>query len=191
MTKTTSNPVTQGLENELASIWRFALYLTHDNDDAEDLFQKTCLRALEKRNQYRDTGQLRSWCFRICQNIWRNEIRARAIRLNKGFVEGHHEDSRDASMSDSGRDLPDSILHIDQVFEAVEKLPEAQRMVVILVCVEGFTYRDSAAILDVPIGTVMSRLARARLTLGEKFIESRSTADNLCHEIPAAQVTKS
>lgn len=191
MTKTSSNPVTLGLENELASIWRFALYLTHDNDDAEDLFQKTCLRALEKRDQYRDTGQLRSWCFRICQNIWRNEIRARNIRLNKGFVEGHQEDSTNTSISNPGGECPDSNLLVNQVFDAVEKLPEAQRIVVILVCVEGFTYRDTAAILDVPIGTVMSRLARARLTLGEKFIESKPTMGHIYHKIPAAQVTKS
>jgi len=68
------------------------------------------------------------------------------------------------------RDSPESQLRLHQIYQLVESLPDAQRLVVVLVCVEGFTYDETAQILDIPIGTVMSRLARARMTLGKAIL---------------------
>lgn len=175
MKSISSNPVSEGLERELDPLWRFTLYLTKDKHDAEDLFQRTCLRALEQHDKYEATGQLRSWLFRISQNIWYNELRSRKIRKSKSFVQPDPLNDTDDEAHRTNNDRPDTNLLFDQVFSAVEGLPEAQRLVIILVCVEGFSYRDAAAVLDVPIGTVMSRLARARLALGSKFLESRSS----------------
>jgi len=167
MTLNPPNSVATGLEQELEPLWRFTLYLTRDNHDAEDLFQRACLRALEQRDKYQPTGQLRSWLFRLTQNVWYNELRSRTIRDRRAFVSGDLAGQEAENVEGS---QPDSSLLFNQVFNAVEALPEAQRLVVILVCVEGFSYREAAEVLDIPTGTVMSRLARARYTLGNQFL---------------------
>ena len=154
---------------ELPSLWRFALQLTRDTHDAEDLVQRTCVRAMEKTEHYDDSGKLKSWLFSIAHNLWRNELRSRAIRA-RGDIQAANPAGLDES--ELGRDLstPDSRLEFQDVIKAVEALPEGQRLVVQLVCVNGFSYSETAAILDIAVGTVMSRLARARLVIGEQFL---------------------
>ena len=154
---------------ELPSLWRFALQLTRDKHDAEDLVQRTCVRAMERSDQYNDTGKLKSWLFRIAHNIWKNELRSRAIRHRGDLQAVNPEGLEDAEL---GRDTstPETRLEFQQVVNAVEALPEGQRLVTQLVCVSGFSYAETASILDIAVGTVMSRLARARVAIGEQFI---------------------
>ena len=137
--------------------------------------QRTCVRAIEQSDRYTDTGKLKSWLFRIAHNIWRNELRSRTIR-ERGNPDGVNETA-------PGRDIvtPETRLEFDEVVAAVEALPEGQRLVVQLVCVNGFSYSETASILEVAIGTVMSRLARARISIGEQFLieESEGQLRNL------------
>ncbi len=104
--------------------------------------------------------------FRIVRTVWIDELRGRKVRLGRGIV-----DAEDEIVVDGPRVI-ESRLTLDTVRRAVATLPEAQREVLMLVCVEGLSYRETAETLGLPMGTVMSRLARARLTI------ARLTEDN-------------
>ncbi len=159
---------------ELPSLWRFALQVTRDKHDAEDLVQRTCVRAIEQCHRYKEVGKPKSWLFKIAQNLWTNELRSKAIRERGGYVQPS-EHGEEAAIPDN--ETPESQLELQDIVTAVEALPEAQRMVMILVCVNGFSYSETASILEVPIGTVMSRLARARLSIGEQFLNDDSNPE--------------
>ena len=159
MNETSRREVRAGLEPCLARLWRYALVLTRGNDAAEDLVQATCLRALERADQFTPGTRLDRWLFTILRSIWLNEIRSRRIRERGGFV-----DAEDALTSDGAREIETNIL-ASEVLMAVGKLPEAQREAVLLVYAEGYSYAEAASALSVPIGTVMSRLAAARAAL--------------------------
>ena len=107
--------------------------------------------------------------FRIAHNIWKNELRSRAIR-ERGNLQIGNSHGFDFSEHAQENSTPETRLELHDVINAVEELPEGQRLVMQLVCANGFSYAETAAILDVPVGTVMSRLARARLSIGEKFL---------------------
>lgn len=154
---------------ELPALWRFALQLTRDKHDAEDLVQRTCVRAMEQSDQYNDSGKLKSWLFRIAHNIWKNELRSRAVR-QRGDLQAVNPEGLEASQLGHDNSTPETRLELQQVVNAVEALPEGQRLVTQLVCVSGFSYAETASILDIAVGTVMSRLARARVAIGEQFI---------------------
>lgn len=144
-------------------LWRFSLTLTGARDTAEDLAQTTSLRALEKAHHYTPGTKLDSWLFKMAQRIWLNELRANAVRKGGGLfpVEDLDLPSND----------PDSETNYftRQVLSQVNALPEAQRASVMLVYVEGFSYAEAADTLDVPIGTIMSRLSAARKTIGQQM----------------------
>lgn len=200
--KSTSTSLRDRLLAELQPLWRFAMYLTRDRHEAEDLVQRTCLRALEKSHQYSDAGNLRSWLFRMAQNVWFNELRSRKIRDRSNFNPSHPNDNPSGlpfqqrqnigpyeSLQDEQSALydveriadpisPDTNLELDDIYRAVEALPEAQRLVMILISVEGFTYSETAEALEIPIGTVMSRLARARLSIGRHFQQNGILSDS-------------
>ena len=161
MSDASRREVRAGLEPCLARLWRYALVLTRANDKAEDLVQATCLRALERADQFAPGTRLDRWLFAILRSIWLNEIRARRIREGGGFV-----DAEDALTSDGAQEIETNILAA-QVLTAVGQLPEAQREAVLLVYAEGYSYAEAASALSVPIGTVMSRLAAARATLAK------------------------
>lgn len=150
----------------LPRLWRFALRLAADRHDAEDLVQRTCVRALERRHQLQPGTATLSWLFSILHSVWLNEVRARQIRRH-GSIQWS-EDLAD-TVADPTAGNPEMSALSQQIIAEVEKLPDAQRAVMLLVAVEGLSYREAATVLDVPIGTVMSRLARARLTIGAFF----------------------
>lgn len=172
-----SHEISRGLPQQLDAMWRFAVRLSGDEADAADLVQRTCLRALERRESYCDQGKLRSWLFRILHNIWRNELRSRHILSNQCFQNSQTPHSIAEPANEplvAGQTLPETGVFMNQIITAVEALPEAQRTVMILCCVEGFSYRDTAEILDIPLGTVMSRLSRGRLAIGQKIQPSQT-----------------
>jgi RNA polymerase sigma-70 factor, ECF subfamily len=153
--------VMDGLTSNLARLWRYGLVLSGARDVADDLVQATCVRALERADQFQAGTRLDRWLFSILRSVWLNELRSRRVRLGGGFV-----DASEALVVDGGREIETNIFAA-QVLREVGGLPEAQREAVLLVYVEGLTYREAAEILAVPIGTVMSRLAAARLTLAK------------------------
>ena len=172
-----SDEVSERLEQELEPLWRFALKLSGKADDAADLVQRTCLRALEQRASYRCQGKLRSWLFRIEHRIWLNEVRARQIRNHRAFsaeIVPSGESTSQGVVNVEAPGSPEDSLYLSQIADAVESLPEAQRLVMVLINVEGFSYRETAEILDVPIGTIMSRLARGRLAVGRIVLTGSS-----------------
>lgn len=152
--------VRDGLPAILDRLWRYGLVLSGDRDMAADLVQATCVRALERAQQFAPGTDLRRWTFTILHSIWHNELRARRVRAGQGLV-----GAEEALVSDGARDMETNIL-ARQVLTEIGRLPEAQRAAVLLVYGEGFTYAEAAQVLDVPVGTVMSRLAAARATLG-------------------------
>ena len=182
-----------GLSNELPTLlprlWRFAMRLTGDRHDAEDLVQRACVRALERRHQLQPGTSTLSWLFSIVHSIWLNEVRAQQTR-RRGSIQWS-EELADTVADPTGPSPETYTLH-RQIISAVERLPDAQRAVMLLVAVEGLSYREAAQALDVPVGTVMSRLARARLAIGEVARGYRPARGPTPHRIQnlAAKATK-
>lgn len=144
----------------LPRLRRFALGLTRKPEDADDLVQAAVERALSNLDRWKEGSRLDSWLFRIMQNLWIDQVRAQRTR---GVSAG------DAELPDlpgeDGRDVNEARLTLRATLDAVWRLPDDQRAVMMLIVVEGYSYREAAEVLDVPIGTVMSRLARARMGL--------------------------
>jgi len=153
--------VRAGLEAHLARLWRYAVVLAASRDTADDLVQATCLRALERADQYQPGTRLDRWLFSILRSIWFNELRARRVREGSGLV------AADEALSiDGARTIETNVL-ASEVLTAVGRLPEAQREAVLLVYAEGYSYAEAAETLGAPIGTVMSRLHAARTALAK------------------------
>lgn len=150
--------VKAGLPALLSRLWRFAMVLSHNEETAGELVQKTCLRALQRSHQFQPETRLDRWTFSILASLWKNELRAERIRRGGGFVE-----AEDVLVSD-GREQLETQVFLTQI---LTKLPELHRSAVLLVYVEGLSYAEAAAALDIPVGTVMSRLANARLKLAD------------------------
>lgn len=136
---------------------RFALSLCGNQADADDLVQAALERALRNPDAFREGTRLDSWMYRIVQNLFLDDRRRTRVR-------GEAVDPEDANLSDAGRGAAEPMdrLTLDQVRAAMDRLPEAQRVTLSLVAIEGLSYREAAEAMDVPLGTVMSRLARAR-----------------------------
>jgi RNA polymerase sigma-70 factor, ECF subfamily len=158
--------VTQELRAEIVGLLprlrRFAYGLTGSLDDGDDLVQSACERALTRLDQFQPGTRLDSWMYRIVQNLWIDQRRARQARPEAGM---DPVDLEALAVRDAEREL-NSRLALATVQRAVGKLSEDQRAVLLLVCVEGQSYKAAAEVLEIPLGTVMSRLARARLAVG-------------------------
>jgi RNA polymerase sigma-70 factor (ECF subfamily) len=145
----------QHLVELLPRLRRFARALTHSQADADDLAQAAVEKALLHRANWRPGSRLDSWVYRIAQNLWRDELRAHRRRSEP-------LDAVAEMVGEDGRETFDRRLEAQEVAMAFEQLPEDQRVVMTLVVLDGMSYQQAADALDVPIGTVMSRLARAR-----------------------------
>jgi RNA polymerase sigma factor (sigma-70 family) len=152
----------------LPRLRRFARSLTGNRQDGDDLMQTTVERALE-RGLPEGVDAL-PWLFKVCKNLWIDEQRARAVRIKAAQTR-----ELDEEPSVSGEAVALGELGLREVERALEELPAEQRAVIALVAVEGLSYREAAEVLETPIGTVMSRLARARAALAER-LGGRSTA---------------
>ena len=146
----------------LPRLRRFALGLTGSRDDADDLVQAACERALNRLHQWEPDTRLDSWMFRIVKTIWIDQWRSQKAR-------GEHVDldAIEPPAGSNGRHVTEVRNTLEAVCRVMEQLPEEQRLVLTLVSVDGLSYEKAAAVLEVPIGTVMSRLARARRRLHE------------------------
>jgi RNA polymerase sigma-70 factor (ECF subfamily) len=161
MSEESRREVRAGLEPSLARLWRYALVLSRSRDVAEDLVQATCLRAIERADQFAPGTRMDRWLMAILRSIWLNEIRSRRVREGGGFV-----DAEDFLTTDGAREIEMNIT-ASAVLREISRLPEAQRETVLLVYGEGYSYAEAAAALAIPIGTVMSRLAAARAALAK------------------------
>ena len=160
------------LPGMLPRLWAFALRISGDKHDAEDLVQLACVRALERAHQLQpDTSPL-SWMFAIVHTTWINEVRSRNVR---GRSRQEWDDSVIETITDPSAPTPEAELMHQQILVAVNNLPNGQREVMLLVAVERFSYKETAEILEVPIGTVMSRLSRARQTIGRLFSDAQKS----------------
>jgi len=158
----------------LPRLMRFAWALTRSRPEAEDLTQATCERALARMDQWQADTRLDSWMFRIMQTIWLNNLRGRRVR------ERHRATVSVSEAAAALVPVAEGRLMLAEVAAKVLELPAEQRLVLMLVTVEGFSYREAADIAGIPIGTVMSRLARARLSLMKAIGEAESGgADNV------------
>lgn len=159
MARLNHDEVMQGIAAELPRLWRYGLLLSRNRDTAEDLVQATCLRALERAEQFQPGTRLDRWLIAIMHSVWLNQIRAQKVRQGQGLV-----DAETVLVFDGLKQTETNIL-ATQVLRKVQSLPEPQREAVYLVYVEGLTYAEAADMLGVPIGTIMSRLAAARSKL--------------------------
>jgi len=147
----------------LPRLRRFARGLSGTAADADDLVQAACERALAREHQFQEGTRFDSWMFRIVQTIWIDQIRARDVRKEDG----------DVAEERLGSDAPvrriEARLALDEVRQAIDCLPPDQRTTLMLVTVEGLSYKEAASVAGVPVGTIMSRLARARIALQQQL----------------------
>ena len=143
---------------ELPRLRRYAMALLRDRTAADDLVQDSVLRALDRLHLWREGTNMRTWLFTIMHNLYANKMRSLARRRDDRPL--------DAAVMTRG-EAPNQLhaVALAQLGEALATLPDAQRETLLLVGLEGMSYRESAEVLDVPVGTVMSRVSRARETL--------------------------
>lgn len=151
--------IREGLLELLPALRRFCAALTGSRPDADDLLQSTVERLLS--SSMPEGADLKRWAFRVARNLFIDEHRKRIVRSADPYEDTHPGRDGEASAANA--------LTLGKVREAIAALPAEQRMVVGLVAVEGFSYKEAAETLEIPIGTVMSRLARARKTLTDSF----------------------
>ena len=167
----------------LDGLYGYAMVLSRNSTEAEDLVQETCLRALRAIGRLRDDGNVKGWLFTILRNIWLNQLRQR--RTAPGLVELDADENGANEPSDPGRDpLTDYVCRVERerVRIAIQQLPVEFREIILLREYEELSYQEIAVLLDCPPGTVMSRLARARSRLrdllsGEQLVALAEEAD--------------
>jgi len=158
----------------LDDVYRFALSLTHDAVDAEDVVQDTFLRAYKSWHTYVPGSDCRRWLFTICRNVFLRSLERRSPTLDLNDSEGEALANgamlRDASVRASADDLVSRIDLGPAIQNALKQLPEPFQSTVVLVDVEDQPYETAATILGIPVGTVRSRLFRGRRLLQEMLM---------------------
>ena len=150
----------EGLTALLPRLRRFAHALSRNAADADDLTQATVERALRSRSQWEPGTRLDSWLYRIMRNLWIDTVRSRARR------EDLHDPVDEAErLGEDPRAAMDASVDLRKCMAAMQSLPDEQREIVALILIEGFGYREVSEMLDLPIGTVSSRLVRGRTAL--------------------------
>ena len=151
------------------ALYNFALKLTGDSDDASDLSQETYLKAFRFFDKYEKGTNCKAWLFSIMKNTFINSYRKQSkepAKVDYEEIENFYENIKAPSKDDANleKDFFDNLLD-DELSEALSTLPEDFRMVVVLCDIEGFSYDEIAEFIDIPVGTVRSRLHRARKML--------------------------
>ena len=178
----------------MASLYSTAIRLSGNKVDAEDLVQETYLRAFRSYATFKEGTNLRAWLFRILTNAHINRYRAKSRRPEEtdlDDVEDLYLYKKLHNRTDLGRSAEDELLEQFsdvEVVSAVDALSDNYRVVVLLADVEGFSYKEMAEILDIPIGTVMSRLHRGRKALQQSLYEY-AVAHGLADALEPSEVT--
>ena len=166
------------------ALYNFGFHLCYNEDDANDLVQETFMKAYRFIDSYQEGSNAKAWLFKILKNAFINEYRKKSKRPNKVDFEDvvNYHDSEDTSYVGS-LDMREEIFRDmigDEVMFALNALPVDFRTVILLCDIEGFTYEEMSKIIDIPIGTVRSRLHRARNMIKEKL---KSYAKNLGYKV--------
>ncbi|MBA5636744.1 RNA polymerase sigma factor [Duganella sp. LX20W] len=159
----TARPIHQDIAALLPRLRRFARTITFHREDADDLVQIAVERALGRSEQWEEGTRLDSWIFRIMKNAWIDEVRARTRRDRLFAPEEAGEHVGDESAEAHQQRLA--------IQKAVSLLSDEHRLVIGLVLVEGLPYKEAAEVLEIPMGTLTSRLVRARTALQEILSE--------------------
>jgi RNA polymerase sigma-70 factor (ECF subfamily) len=160
----------QDLPAHVAGLRRYALALTGSGWEAEDLVQETLARAIAAAASFRKDGNLRGWLFSIMHNAFVSSVRAKRV-IERELNDDLPEVGQPATQLER--------LEVRDVLSALARLPEGQRAALVLIALEDFSYREAARVLGVPLGTLMSRLARGRETLRRVMTEDRAPRLNL------------
>jgi RNA polymerase sigma-70 factor (ECF subfamily) len=168
----------QGLDFDeyLDGLYGYAMVLSRNRTEAEDLVQETCLRALRAIGGLRAVGSVKSWLFTILRNIWQNQLRQR--RTTPDLIELDADENGAYEPADAAQDPYSEYVNRverEQVRAAIQQLPLDSREIILLREYEELSYQEMAALLDLAPGTVMSRLARARARLRELLSGGRMT----------------
>lgn len=162
----------------MPALYTAAMRMTRNPSDAEDLVQEAYLKAYRAFGGFQEGTNLRAWLYRILTNTYINTYRAKKRRPEQSDIDDVEDlylyKRLSATNAEFGRSAEDELLETitdSAVKEAIESLPESFRMAVLLSDVEGFSYKEIADILDVPMGTVMSRLHRGRKALQKALYE--------------------
>lgn len=144
---------------------RYARALTTTVCAADDLVQDTLERALNKKNLWQQNTRLRPWLFTLMHNLYINQLKQ---LQNRPMMQELDETISDAAAS------PESAINMQQLNVCIDKLPAEQKEIFLLVSLEGFAYEEVARIIDIPVGTVMSRLSRAREKLRKHMLQTHT-----------------
>ena len=150
----------------LDGLYGYAIVLSHNSAEAEDLVQETCLRALRAIGGLRADGSVKGWLFKILRNIWLNQLRQR--RTAPELIELDADENGAYEPADAAQDPYSAYanrVERENVRAAIQQLPQEFREIVLLREYEELSYEEIASLLNCPLGTVMSRLARARSRL--------------------------
>ncbi len=169
----------------LPRLRRFSCALTGDQDKGDDLVQETCARALSRLDQWEPGTRLDSWMFRIAQNIWLDQRRAHKVRGDTADIDEVYD-----LAGEDGRVIAEARLTLAEVSQGIAQLPPDHQVLIGLICVDGLSYKEAAEILDVPIGTVMSRLARARRAIFDRAQLTGKAAQPIKLERRRGRVTR-
>jgi RNA polymerase sigma-70 factor (ECF subfamily) len=156
---------------------RFGVALTRSFVDADDLVQAACERALSRGVQLRGETNMGAWMYTMMRNLWIDELRSRRTRRYDGIEAAH------GVMGDDGEALAERNNTWAAVRRALSQLPAQQRAALTLICVDGMTYKETAEILEIPVGTLASRVARGRQTLYEQLAGVSSIAGCGAHAL--------
>lgn len=151
------------------SLYNFAYFLSQNEEDAKDLLQETYLKAYKYSTYYTKGTNAKAWLLRILKNTFINDYRKRSKRPQQvDFDEAYQEDVEEQATIDLRQELFSNLIG-DEITKALNSLDVDYRVIILLCDVEGFKYEEIATIMDVPIGTVRSRLHRARKLLKDKL----------------------
>ncbi|OCB57280.1 RNA polymerase subunit sigma [Mycobacterium vulneris] len=163
---------------------------TRNMADAEDLVQETMVKAYSSFHTYRDGTNIRAWLFRILTNTWINSYRTAQRRPQEVFA----DELTDAQLAEVAQRFPLGVVSAelaaleamgdDEVRQAMRSLPESQGIIVYYADVEGFRYKEIAEILQIPVGTVMSRLHRGRRNLRARLVEADVATEYVGNRLP-------
>jgi RNA polymerase sigma-70 factor (ECF subfamily) len=156
------------IEAEIPRLRRYARYLVRDVDRADDLVQECLTRAVAKIDSWTEGTNLRAWLFVILKNCHINEVRHYQRMVTDGDLDGEHRALTVAANQDAH-------IELGEVRDAFLNLSREHREVLLMIAIEGLAYEEAAVILDVPLGTIRSRLSRARQALRDALSDHTST----------------
>lgn len=154
----------------LPRLRRFAVSLCGHPADADDLVQMACERAMTRSDLWTPGTRLDSWMFTMLRNLWISELRSRRVRSGAGQIDAAETDELATQVGAA------EILQGNQIAAMIRTLPEGLAATLLLVSVEGYSYQEAADVLGIPIGTVMSRMSKARQVMRDRLSQADGAA---------------